>query len=431
MAYRFAPASSAYIEISPGPFVGYAMRAAGAPWSCYALINRNGLATWQGIVTINDGAGTPAAYYHFLEFSPGNNLVGDDSVFASWTSTETFTSTTEDTILGMAFAGTDNVVNNARYDFKKGAAAWGSENETIDLGGNGTTVGSGYRIRIGNNHDLGDDGDFDLVCLGLIKSQLSQGTVQSLSQSSFSAWQSVFTGTGAILLRFDDIAARNDVNGNGANETARSASGITVVADPSGFFGGTGATVTNVPADGTGAFPAPSLSTGSTVTTPAADATGDFPDDMPLSVSVTTDPADALGDFPIPAVSGTGDATVTTPPADGLGDFPVPAFATGSSVTTPAADATGDLPNPAFQTGATVTNIPADAAGDFPVPTQVGAPVVRVRTGNRTTGATEVTARQTGANEPAHTTGAAEPAHTTGAEAVLNTTGAAEVALVA
>jgi hypothetical protein len=223
-----------------------------------------------------------------------------------------------------------------------------------------------------------------------------------------------------------------------ANNTNRSARSGTAddADDPSGWVygaggGGGSATVTGVPADATGDLANPTHSAGATVTAPPADATGDIPEDMPLSAGVTSDPADATGDLPAPTVTGTGDATITGTPADATGDLPSPALSTGSTVTAPPADATGDTPAPTTGAGATVTATPADATGDLPIPTQIGSPIVRVRTGNRTTGATEVTARLTGANEPAHSTGAAEPAHSTGAEAVLNTTGATEVALVA
>jgi hypothetical protein len=199
--------------------------------------------------------------------------------------------------------------------------------------------------------------------------------------------------------------------------------------------GGSDATVTAVPAGGTGAFPVATLSAGATVTAPPADGTGDFPADMPISAGITAPPADGLGDFPVPGVSA--GATVSDVPADGNGDFPAPAV-TGAA-------------------GATVSAPPADAVGDFPIPTRVGPAVDRLRRGRLNTGAVvvsgrltgavavepttgavwvplrdltgaaEVSARLTGALEPAHATGANEAAHYTGANEPAHFTGAVEV----
>lgn len=119
-----------------------------------------------------------------------------------------------------------------------GAGAWAAENETAaqDTAAP-TTVGSGFRHLIGNEAALGDDANFDLVCIGAIKGALSQATFESLDQTAFSSWQAVFTGANAWLLGFETISSQTDRTGNGGDELSRSA-GITLVSDPAGWSWG-------------------------------------------------------------------------------------------------------------------------------------------------------------------------------------------------
>lgn len=478
MAYRFAPASNPFIDISCGDLVGDNPRnTSSGGWTIAAGLNLNGTSAWQGIGILHDGS---TELLFILELDPSNHLVGDDNL-ASWSSSTAITDTTNDLIVALSWDGTDNVANNARWSWKIGASAWVHENETINIGQQATAIQSTWRIRIGNNLGTSDDANYDLYTWGYRLGPRSQTEIEALSLGSggWATWQTMFDIPDSILHRFDNISALTDQANGNANETARSAAGITLVTDPSGFYGGGGATATAVPAAGTGDLPAPTIAAAATVTAPPADATGDFPDDMPLSVTVATGPAAGTGDLPAPTVtggSGAVDATVTAPPADATGDQPAPAVAASSTVTSPPADSTGQAPPPApaGTSAGTVQAVPADAAGDqpapavsadaaafaaamraagamlppgftvtaqitatpaagtgdFPIPTHVGAPAVRLRNGAQNTGATVISARLTNANEPEHVTGGSEPAHFTGGEPVLETTGAQEIALV-
>lgn len=190
-------------------------------------------------------------------------------------------------------------------------------------------------------------------------------------------------------------------------------------------------TVTAPAADGLGDFPAPSVSAGASVTAPPADGTGDFPaSSMDISSTVETGPGTATGDFPAPTVSATGDGTVTAPAADATGDFPAPTVdgTASATVTGTPADGTGDFPAPTASgtASATVAAAPAAGTGDFPVPT-VGSTGPRVRFGISETGAVVVTQRQTGAVEPAYATGALEQVHATGGSALEPALGATEL----
>lgn len=198
-------------------------------------------------------------------------------------------------------------------------------------------------------------------------------------------------------------------------------------------LGGTGtdAEVTGPVLDAIGDIPTPTVAgdANATVTSPPLDALGSLPTTgMILSVEVVTGPLSALGNFPDPAVTGTGSAEVTSPAAGATADLPAPALLADAAVVSPAADATADLPTPTVTAGSTLTSPALTATGDLKTP-GVGEPVDRIRLGTKTTGAVEVGARLTGANEPAHHTGANEPAHTTGGDEVLTNTGALEVAI--
>lgn len=139
--------------------------------------------------------------------------------------------------------------------------------------------------------------------------------------------------------------------------------------------GTTDATVTAVPADGTGDIPVGTVRAGSTVTTGPADGTGDMPT-MTVSgsgnVTITAVIGDGVGDIPTPVVRGS--STVTAPVADATGDI-VAGFPVSVDIGAAVADGTGDIPTPTITVpgGATVTAVPADGTGDTPVPTVRGS----------------------------------------------------------
>jgi hypothetical protein len=233
MSYRFGGADP-FLRAGIGALNGYALRQ--SPFSLAALLKRNSAGTnWRGVHAIDTGGAT--AYGWTLEFQPTNELftdlsgAGTDDVI----STAQFASTTSFEILGYCWDGLTTAGHHI-WRTKVGAAAWGSETDTHPATG-AATIGSGYRQIIGNEPGLLDDGDYDLVCLGWIKSNLSQASFESLDMVSLDTWKAVFTGASAFLMAFDDISTRTDLTGNGGNETARSA-GITLQADPAGWTWG-------------------------------------------------------------------------------------------------------------------------------------------------------------------------------------------------
>lgn len=246
MAYRFTPASNPYIDFSPGSFTGWLFRSATgneAAFTIAALLKRNATGAWNGIVTVNDGAGTPAAVAHFLEFDSGNRLAGDDNNVLTYVSTKTFTNTTDWIIVALSFDGTDNVANNAQYRWKEGAGAWGSENETFNIQDTiFASIASGDRFRVGNNHNTSDDGNFDLVCLGFKEGYTNQAGIEALSMDAggYATWQTLFDTANSALLRFDNISTLTDQGDAGWAETGRSAGGLSLVSDPTDFFTGGG-----------------------------------------------------------------------------------------------------------------------------------------------------------------------------------------------
>lgn len=193
------------------------------------LVKRISAGTWMGGHVIDNGSTTNYAYLY--EFNTSDQLAADLTGTGPFNTTATFNSTTSWEILGFTWDGTATA-GHWVWRWKVGAGAWSSETGTTP-GGTGA-AGSGYRHLIGNEAALGDDANFDVACVGLIKSNLSQASFESLDMLAFSTWQSVFTGAGAWLMGFDTIATQTDRTGNGGNELSRSA-GITLVADPAGW----------------------------------------------------------------------------------------------------------------------------------------------------------------------------------------------------
>lgn len=231
MAYRLT-GTDPFFRASIGSLNGYALRN-GNPFSSFALIKRRAVSAWHGVYVIDQGS--VANYEYLYELDPSNLLVGGTPNTSSWVSAQSFNDTTNWLIVGFTWGGGSS---DWVWRWKIGAGAWGSETETITLDGlSPASIGSGFRRLIGNEAGLGDDADFDVCCVGDIKSTLSQATAESLDMLNFSTWQSVFTGAGAWLIGFETIATQVDRTGNGGDELSRSA-GITLVADPAGWSWG-------------------------------------------------------------------------------------------------------------------------------------------------------------------------------------------------
>jgi len=236
MAYRFT-GTDPFLRASIGAFDGLSLESDALSWA--VLLKRISTGAWQGIHVIDEGNTTP--YTYMSEFNASDELSGGpDGVTAS---AATFTDTTDWIILGFTRAGGLGAGLTWTWRWKIGTGAWSSEADTYS--GRSSTAGSTYRHVIGNEPGLLDDADFDLVCLGMIESELSQATFESLTMTDIASWDAVFTGASAMLLGFDDISTRTDRTGNGADEVSRSA-GITLVSDPAGFdWGGGGASHPN------------------------------------------------------------------------------------------------------------------------------------------------------------------------------------------
>lgn len=240
MAYRLS-GTDPFLRASIGAFNGYAMH--GAPLSYAALLKRRSVSSWQGLYVIDNGSTTNDSFP--MEFNPSNQLAGDFTTANPFQSAATFNNTTDWMIVGATWDGS-TTAGHVVWRWKIGTNAWSSETDTSP-GSNATAAGSGYRHLIGNEAGLGDDADYDIVCVGAIKSQLAQATFESLTMTDIASWDAVFTGSGAWLLGFDAISSRTDRTGNGGNEVSRSA-GITLVSDPSGWSWGGSSTKSITPA---------------------------------------------------------------------------------------------------------------------------------------------------------------------------------------
>lgn len=229
MAYRL-DGTDPFLRAAIGAFNGYQMHGAAFSYAC--LVKRIGVSSWQGLWVVDTGAATN--YSFPMEFNPTNQLAADITGGSPFASTATFNDTTNWMIVGATWDGTATA-GHVKWRWKIGSGAWSSETATsASILGN---AGPGYRHVIGNEAALGDDANFDIVCVGAIQSELSQASFESLTMTSFASWQSVFTGAGAWLLGFETIASQTDRTGNGGNELSRSA-GVTLVADPAGWSWG-------------------------------------------------------------------------------------------------------------------------------------------------------------------------------------------------
>lgn len=224
-----------FLRASPGAFVGYTMQQ--SPLSVFTLLKRGAVSNWHGICVMDTGGTTNYSYPQ--EFNPSNQLShANTTADGGRTSSATFNNTTDFMILGMTWNGTTSA-GAFTFASKVGAGAWTSNTATVGAT-TANTVGAGYRWIIGNEAALGDDANFDWVCTGAIKSQLSSGTYQTLDMTSIASWDAVFTGSGAWLLDGQAIGSRTDRTGNGGNEVSRSAS-VTLVSDPAGWSWGASA----------------------------------------------------------------------------------------------------------------------------------------------------------------------------------------------
>lgn len=205
------------------------------------LFKLTGTGAWRGVHTTDTG--TTTNFRYLMEMNPSNQMAADTGA-AGWATAATFTNTTDFGIYGWTWDGT-NTAGGWVWRWKVGAGAWASETETAT--GRTGAAGPGYHHIIGNEAANADDGRMDWVCGGFIEANLSQATFESLSQTSFAAWESVFTGANAGLWGAESISTLTDRTGNGADETSRSA-GITLVSDPAGWSWGTAADNTPKPA---------------------------------------------------------------------------------------------------------------------------------------------------------------------------------------
>jgi hypothetical protein len=180
-----------------------------------------------------------------------------------------------------------------------------------------------------------------------------------------------------------------------------------ISAHVSAAAGGTDATVTAVPADGTGDVANPSLAAGAVVTSPVLDGTGDIAVPVvsgSVNATVAAVALDATGDVANPAV-GTG-AIVVAPTLDATADVATAGMPMSAALDAPTLDAAGDVANPAVSASGTetVVAVPLDAAGDVANPALVAGAVVVAVTGDATGDVANPTV--TGGSPPAGGAGA-------------------------
>lgn len=227
MAYRFNGADP-QLYAAIGAFNGFTRN---APFSYAALLKRNAVSAWHSIYNIENGAF--GNFMYPMEFEPGDRLAGDFTTANPFMSVATFNDIVNWMIVGATWDGSTNA-NKIVWRWKIGGGAWNSELDTSP-GSNATAAGSGYHHLIGTEGAGGDDANYDMCCIGAIKSELNQATFESLDMSSFASWKGVFTGANAWLMGFDTISLQLDRTGNGGDEGSRSG-GITLVADPPGWL---------------------------------------------------------------------------------------------------------------------------------------------------------------------------------------------------
>jgi hypothetical protein len=194
---------------------------------------------------------------------------------------------------------------------------------------------------------------------------------------------------------------------NNAAAWGSGAGGIGIASVVYAASGGSGATVTAVPADGTGDIANPALAAGSVVASPVLDGTGDIAAPTVsgnASATVVAVPLDATGDVANPAV-GTG-AIVVAPTLDATGDVATAGMPMSAALDAPTLDAAGDVANPAVSASGTetVVAVPLDAAGDVANPALVAGAVVVAVTGDATGDVANPTV--TGGSPPAGGAGA-------------------------
>lgn len=229
MAYRLSGVDP-FLRASPGAFTGYAMQQ--SPSSSFALIKRNAISSWQGVICADNGAG--AVYHDAIEFNPSDGLAGWMTGGAGYSNAVAITDTTNWMIVGYTWDGTSGATSWTWW-WKIGAGAWQSSTSNATAN-TATAFASTFHWIIGNEANLQDDAQFDIVVAGSIKSKLSTATLQTLNMTTAASWDAVFTGASAWLLGFDAIGTRTDRTGNGGNETSRSAGAtVALVADPPGW----------------------------------------------------------------------------------------------------------------------------------------------------------------------------------------------------
>jgi hypothetical protein len=394
MAYRFAPASNPYVEVSGGDLVGDNLcNTSSGGWTVAVGLKRSGVGAWQCLGLQHD---TVTENLFLLEFNPSNQLVVGDASALSASSSATNNSTTANIIVAYTWDGTDNVANNARFSIHNGTS-WthnlvthNSSESSFPFAG----VDTDTRFKIGNNLTNGDDFNGDIYVWGVRLGGRSQAQIEALSlgASGYATWQTMFDVADSILLKFDSLSTLTDQANGTANETARSAAGISLVSDPTNFYsaGGTDATVVAVPADAVasalthavtggsasnpvspaadaaGSVPVPVVSASSTVTAVPATAVASAPlSGNEVSVDVSAVPATARAATLTHSTGSTSGATVTAVPATAVSSARTHALSASSEVVSSPADAIAapTAPSVSGELAALVQAVPASAFG--------------------------------------------------------------------
>jgi hypothetical protein len=230
----------------------------------------------------------------------------------------------------------------------------------------GAAPGVGGILQVGKWGTASEFLSADVAAVAVFNSDLADATT-----ATFTTWANILAAGPVWAVHFDQAAptdAITDATGNGGNSS--SITGTTIVANPSGFFGGTGATVTPPTVAGVGAVPAPTLSAGSRVTAVAVAGVAAVPAPT-LSAGSRVTPAAVAGVASVPAPTLAAGSTVAAVVVAGVASIPAPTLAAGATVAATAVAGVGAVPAPSVSAGggATVNAATVQAVGAVPAPT--------------------------------------------------------------
>lgn len=237
MAWRF-DGTDDDVRFNTGAMSGHGTSAA---TFAAAIVNRNAIGSWDGIITVSQN-GTTTVQDDLLEFDDTNHLSTWPGAGTGISASTAITDTTNFVIVAMQYAPN----GTPRFHWKIGASAWVHENGTGSIGsGRSAAWDSSDRIIVGTDPSGGDDTSADITVAGIFKGAPSDVTVETLTLTSYADWQAFGF---SWLVPFNITGTLVDDSGGAGGEVSRTAGlGGSLVADPTGFFGGGAAATSFVP----------------------------------------------------------------------------------------------------------------------------------------------------------------------------------------